>query len=125
VLDAIETELEAIEERIFANTAPRANIEALYYVEAEGHHAQACDRAAHGIGGQALRRARADGLPGPGGIFPRRLRPPGAPQPVASTPCAIPCNTGAAGQPRHDHHRRERGDQAPRGPTPPWWRCRP
>jgi magnesium transporter len=33
VLDAIETELESIEERIFANTAPRANIEALYYVK--------------------------------------------------------------------------------------------
>ena len=33
VLDAIETELEAIEDRIFANTAPRANIEALYYVK--------------------------------------------------------------------------------------------
>jgi magnesium transporter len=33
VLDAIETELEAIEERIFANTAARANIEALYYVK--------------------------------------------------------------------------------------------
>ncbi len=33
VLDAIETELEAIEEKIFANTAPRANIEALYYVK--------------------------------------------------------------------------------------------
>ncbi|HUN68033.1 MAG TPA: magnesium/cobalt transporter CorA [Burkholderiales bacterium] len=33
VLDAIETELEAIEERIFANTSPRANIEALYYVK--------------------------------------------------------------------------------------------
>jgi len=33
VLDAIETDLEAIEARIFANTAPRANIEALYYVK--------------------------------------------------------------------------------------------
>jgi len=33
VLDAIESELEAIEERIFANTGPRANIEALYYVK--------------------------------------------------------------------------------------------
>jgi magnesium transporter len=33
ILDAIETELEGIEERIFANTAPRANIEALYYVK--------------------------------------------------------------------------------------------
>ena len=33
VLDAIESELEAIEERIFANTSPRANIEALYYVK--------------------------------------------------------------------------------------------
>ena len=33
VLDVIETELEAIEERIFANTSPRANIEALYYVK--------------------------------------------------------------------------------------------
>src|SRR5260221_475407 len=33
VVDAIETELETIEERIFANTAPRANIEALYYVK--------------------------------------------------------------------------------------------
>jgi len=33
VLDLIETELEAIEERIFANTSPRANIEALYYVK--------------------------------------------------------------------------------------------
>jgi magnesium transporter len=30
---AIETELEAIEGRIFANTLPRANIEALYYVK--------------------------------------------------------------------------------------------
>ena len=33
VLDAIETELEGIEEKIFANTSPRANIEALYYVK--------------------------------------------------------------------------------------------
>ncbi len=33
VLDAVEAELEAIEERIFANTSPRANIEALYYVK--------------------------------------------------------------------------------------------
>jgi len=33
LLDSIETELEAIEERIFANTSPRANIEALYYVK--------------------------------------------------------------------------------------------
>jgi magnesium transporter len=33
VLDAVETELEAIEERIFANSSPRANIEALYYVK--------------------------------------------------------------------------------------------
>ena len=33
VLDAVESELEAIEERIFANTSPRANIEALYYVK--------------------------------------------------------------------------------------------
>ena len=33
ILDEIETELEAIEERIFANTSPRANIEALYYVK--------------------------------------------------------------------------------------------
>jgi magnesium transporter len=33
VLDTIETELEAIEGRIFANTLPRANIEALYYVK--------------------------------------------------------------------------------------------
>jgi magnesium transporter len=30
ILDALESELEAIEERIFANTSPRANIEALY-----------------------------------------------------------------------------------------------
>jgi magnesium transporter len=30
VLDHLESELESIEERIFANTAPRANIEALY-----------------------------------------------------------------------------------------------
>jgi magnesium transporter len=33
VLDAIETELEQIEERLFANTSPRASIEALYYVK--------------------------------------------------------------------------------------------
>jgi magnesium transporter len=33
VLDAVESELETIEERIFANTSPRANIEALYYVK--------------------------------------------------------------------------------------------
>jgi magnesium transporter len=33
VLDAIETDLESIEERLFANTLPRANIEALYYVK--------------------------------------------------------------------------------------------
>ena len=33
VLDAIETELEVIEERLFANTPPKGNIEALYYVK--------------------------------------------------------------------------------------------
>jgi len=33
VLDALETELETIEGRIFANTSARANIEALYYVK--------------------------------------------------------------------------------------------
>jgi magnesium transporter len=33
VLDAVESELEAIEERLFANTSPRDNIEALYYVK--------------------------------------------------------------------------------------------
>ena len=33
VLDTIESELESIEERLFANTSPRANIEALYYVK--------------------------------------------------------------------------------------------
>jgi len=32
LLDALETELERIEEQIFANKSPRANIEALYYV---------------------------------------------------------------------------------------------
>jgi magnesium transporter len=33
VLDAIETELEALEDRIFTGTSPRENIEALYYVK--------------------------------------------------------------------------------------------
>jgi magnesium transporter len=33
LVDAIETQLEAIEGRIFANASPRANIEALYYVK--------------------------------------------------------------------------------------------
>jgi magnesium transporter len=33
VLETIEAELEQIEERLFANTSPRANIEALYYVK--------------------------------------------------------------------------------------------
>jgi len=33
VLDAIETELEALEDRIFTGTSPRQNIEALYYVK--------------------------------------------------------------------------------------------
>jgi magnesium transporter len=33
VLDAIETEIEAIEARIFANQSPRANIQALYYAK--------------------------------------------------------------------------------------------
>jgi magnesium transporter len=33
VLDAVETQLEAIEQQIFAGTSPRANIEALYYVK--------------------------------------------------------------------------------------------
>ena len=32
ILDALETDLETIEEQIFANKSPRANIEALYYV---------------------------------------------------------------------------------------------
>ena len=30
LLDAVETELEGIEDRIFAGTAPRENVEALY-----------------------------------------------------------------------------------------------
>src|SRR5207342_3222449 len=33
VLDAVETELEALEERIFSGTSPRENIEAMYYVK--------------------------------------------------------------------------------------------
>jgi magnesium transporter len=33
VLDAIESELEALEEQIFTGTSPRENIEALYYVK--------------------------------------------------------------------------------------------
>ena len=33
ILDAIETEIETIEARIFANKSPRANIEALYYAK--------------------------------------------------------------------------------------------
>jgi magnesium transporter len=33
VLDAIETELEALEDRIFTGSSPRENIEALYYVK--------------------------------------------------------------------------------------------
>jgi magnesium transporter len=33
VLDAVETELEALEEQIFTGKAPRENIEALYYVK--------------------------------------------------------------------------------------------
>jgi magnesium transporter len=33
VLDAIETELEALEDKIFTGTSPRQNIEALYYVK--------------------------------------------------------------------------------------------
>jgi magnesium transporter len=33
VLDAIETELEALEDKIFTNKSPRENIEALYYVK--------------------------------------------------------------------------------------------
>jgi len=33
VLDAIETELEGIEEKIFASASPRASIESLYYVK--------------------------------------------------------------------------------------------
>jgi magnesium transporter len=33
VLDAVELELETIEERLFAGTSPRGNIEALYYVK--------------------------------------------------------------------------------------------
>jgi len=33
VLEAVESELEAIEEQLFASTAPRANIERLYYVK--------------------------------------------------------------------------------------------
>ena len=88
VLDALETELEAIEERIFANTSPRANIEALYDVKQKLMTLKHATGAAAGRGGQALRRARAAGLPGPGRVLPRRLRPPGAPEPVASTPCA-------------------------------------
>ena len=33
VLDAVELELEGLEERLFTGTSPRANIEALYYVK--------------------------------------------------------------------------------------------
>jgi magnesium transporter len=33
ILDSLESELEVIEERIFANTSPRANIEALYAIK--------------------------------------------------------------------------------------------
>jgi magnesium transporter len=33
ILDSLESELEVVEERIFANTSPRANIEALYAIK--------------------------------------------------------------------------------------------
>jgi magnesium transporter len=33
ILDSLESQLETIEERIFANTSPRANIEALYAIK--------------------------------------------------------------------------------------------
>jgi hypothetical protein len=88
VLDTIETELESIEERIFANTSPRDNIEALYYVKQKVailKHAAGplMDSVGKLYGGACLR------LPGPGRILSRRLRPPGAPEPVAR-PCATP-----------------------------------
>ena len=82
VLDAVETELEKLEERIFAGASPRENIEALYYVKQKLTTLKHATAPLHGSAGK-LYGGRVPGVcAGPGRVLPRRLRPPGAPEPV-------------------------------------------
>lgn len=73
LIDAVESELEAVEEHIFDRGAARSNIERLYDLKTPGDGAQARRGAAHGGGRQAHQRPRAAGLRQQPGLFPRRL----------------------------------------------------
>ena len=88
VLDALEMELERVEERIFAGSSARANVEALYGLKQKLMTLTPRGRAADRGHGQAVRGPRAAGLPGHAGLLPGRVRPPRCASTSRSTACA-------------------------------------
>ncbi len=74
ILDELETEIENIEERMFADQTARANIEALYDLKAQAHDPQACHRTVARSHQQTIRRPRAAVGGGTARLFPRCLR---------------------------------------------------
>ena len=81
--------------------------------QAEAHHHEARHRAAAGERRQALRRARAGRVPRPGRVLPRRVRPPGAHQPVDRRRARDGAHRDP-GRARHDRHRAGRDHPPPR-----------
>ena len=93
ILDELETEIENIEDRMFANQTARANIEALYDLKRKLMIAQARHRAAARSDRQAVRRPGAAAVRRAARLFPRCLRSPLPPRPIHRQPA------------RHGHHR--------------------
>ena len=88
VIDDMEEELDDIEEQIFEPGTARQNIERLYALKRRLCVAAPRRGAADRSHRQAARRPRAAGLRALAGLFPRRLRPPGAQQRHAGRRCA-------------------------------------
>jgi len=68
VLDAVEMELENIEDQLFTGSTPRSNIERLYYVK-QSSPRSSTRRRLDGVCGQAVRRPRAGRVLGLGEYF--------------------------------------------------------
>ena len=100
ILDELETEIENIEDRMFADQTARANIEALYDLKAQAHDPQACHRTVARSHQQTIRRPRAAVGGGTARLFPRCLRS-----------CAARASIRRHSA-RHDHYRYLGGDLA-------------
>ena len=125
VLDAVEMELEKLEGRLFTpGASPRENIESLYYVKQKLTTMKHATAPAAGERRQALRRPRAERVRRAGRVLPRRVRPPGAHQPVDRRRARDGEHRDPGGA-RHGGHRSRARSRGASPPTPRWSPCRP